>query len=545
LRIVGLRIEEEGRYRGELAGKIPIRTPRDRPGADLDLKLDVEGDLLFLLAQMARIDLSASGQGVLTCRLVGTLDNLEVASGELTVDRGVVRGWHVTGDIGDIKARVVVEPGTRFLKIEELAARVRGGKLSVSNLESLEIEGEPVPPLIIEPVGLGLGVLTVSTERPGIDLYVRSLMADRGPGRIVFAGKTQHESFYIGGPIAEPFVRGIWLVSDASFTYPLLEADGPPSRAVDLLRSAVWDFDAIAKDNVWYFRDVVVSSLPIGGEVSLELEIERNRHIDFRGSLQRGTFYARGDLLAKKGSVTYLDTEFKVEEAGISLDTQYRQLPTLYGRAKTTVEDTLGVPSDIFLEIYSLDEVTDTKTEKARWENLRFELRSNDPNDASTRDILVKLGYSLDQSGERAVGVLSKAVDKRLVHPILRTFERKLQRATGLDVVGFTPTVVNNLLFSSVPPWASGVYHAAYLRLLQGTTFRLGKYVLNGDWFVSYSGELEGTMDAYQREMWGLKHRLGLEYMIQANTRLQLEYDYDKLLGEEDRRVSIRHRFAF
>ena len=289
---------------------------------------------------------------------------------------------------------------------------------------------------------------------------------------------------------------------------------------------------------------MVVSGLPIGGRVNIEMEMEKNDRVDFSGGIRRGTFYARGDIRARKGTVTYLDTEFQVEEAGVNIDSQYRQ-PILHGRARTTVTDSLGVPTDIFLEIYSMDDVTDRKMEKAQWENLRFELRSNDPNDVSTQDILVKLGYSLDQSSERAIGVLTKAVDKRLVNPILRTVERKLQRATGLDVIGFTPTLVSNLLVAREPLWASGMYDTAYLRLLQGTAFRVGKYVLNGDWFVSYSGQLEGVMDPYQEQMWGLKHRFGLEYMVQPNTRLQFEYDYDRLLGEKDRRVSIKHYFAF
>lgn len=545
LHVAQLHIEQDGRYRAALSGDILLPEEPLGAGPELDVSLDVEGDIPFLLGRVTRLDQIASGEGLLTCRLVGSWDSPEVASGRLSIEGGSLRGWHVTGDIEDVDARLTVAPGTDFVEIDHLTARVRGGKVSVSNAERVDTNGHALPVLRIEPLGLSLGVLTVETGRSGIELDIRSVMGDRGPGRVVFAGKNDQEQFYVGGPVKEPLVRGVWLISNTSFTFPLLETGSLSSGPASLLKSAEWDLDVEAKDNVRYFRDVSVSDLPIGGRVSVQFEIEKNRHVDFRGSLQRGTFYARGDLLSKRGAVTYLDTEFEVQEAGMTVDTRYRQLPTLYGRARTTVTDTLGVPTDIFLEIYSVDEVTDARKEKARWENLRFELRSSDPNDVSSQDILVKLGYSLGQSGERAVGVLSKAVDRHVVDPFLRTFERRLQRATGLDVVGFTPRVVDNLLLGTDRPWAPGVYPTAYLRLLQGTTFKLGKYVLNGNWFVSYSGELEATMDAYQREAWGLKHRLGLEYMLRANTRLQLEYDCDRLLGERDRRVSVLHYFAF
>ena len=74
-----------------------------------------------------------------------------------------------------------------------------------------------------------------------------------------------------------------------------------------------------------------------------------------------------------------------------------------------------------------------------------------------------------------------------------------------------------------------------------------GKYLTENVYLV-YSGQLEVGLDPiYQRDGLGLKHSLDLEYRIYPNLLLELQYNYDRLLLTErdDKRIQIRHFFAF
>lgn len=72
----------------------------------------------------------------------------------------------------------------------------------------------------------------------------------------------------------------------------------------------------------------------------------------------------------------------------------------------------------------------------------------------------------------------------------------------------------------------------------------VGKYLADRV-FLSYTGQLESNINYRQHgEQLGLKHRLGLEYRINSNLLLEMEYNYNSFLIErEDKRIFLRHSF--
>ena len=72
----------------------------------------------------------------------------------------------------------------------------------------------------------------------------------------------------------------------------------------------------------------------------------------------------------------------------------------------------------------------------------------------------------------------------------------------------------------------------------------IGKYLID-DVLLSYTGQLESGMkyNIHGEEL-GLKHTLGLEYRINSNLLLEMEYNYNSfLIQREDKRIFLRHSF--
>ena len=85
------------------------------------------------------------------------------------------------------------------------------------------------------------------------------------------------------------------------------------------------------------------------------------------------------------------------------------------------------------------------------------------------------------------------------------------------------------------------------LALLESTKIIVGKYLANR-FFLQYTGQIEsGVGYRYKEKHLGLHHTLGLEYQINPQVLVELEYDYDSLMLEkrDDKRIILRHWFPF
>jgi hypothetical protein len=85
------------------------------------------------------------------------------------------------------------------------------------------------------------------------------------------------------------------------------------------------------------------------------------------------------------------------------------------------------------------------------------------------------------------------------------------------------------------------------LALLESTRLILGKYLSNR-LFIQYTGQIEsGVGYRYKEKELGFRHTLGLEYQINPQVLVELEYDYDSLMlyNRNDKRILIRHWFPF
>ena len=530
---VDVTFEKGGTYKGWIKGKLPLRST-----GEMDLSAHAEGDILGLLMPLTEAIQQASGKGRVDVRLAGPWDAPVLRELQIVLEDGSLRSRFLTDRITKLKGKLTFDVARQFMGIEKLSGAVDGGRFWIENVPEKEVDGRQMTPLIWDRLGVSFGVLAFRTGKEGVELALPGLMREGEKGRLRFLGKADGEDFLIAGPSKTPRVRGRIKVLNAEFTYPFLTAgSGAQDAFKRALKSVRWDMDVVSGEDVWYFRDTELAS---GG---VHLKVIEGDVLAFHGSIAEKTFWLDGDLRAREGTVSYLDTEFHVEEAGLEVDTRYGGKPVLRFRAETTVyDDSTNAATDIYLEVYQEDKRTGARLERARWGDFEFGLRSSDPKDDSQENILAKLGYAQGEYDRRAWGALTLGVESYLLRPLLNPMERKLRRALGLDVVRFRPSIARNLLHRR--ELLSPEQTMSDLALFQGTQWTLGQYVTR-DWYLFYTGELEIGRDVYQKEALGIKHRFGIEYRMWTNTVFQFEYDYDDLLKEEDRQIRVRHWFPF
>ncbi|RKY67937.1 MAG: hypothetical protein DRP97_06865, partial [Candidatus Latescibacterota bacterium] len=532
---VDASFEKSGKYKGRIQGKLPLRSTEE-----MNLSAHAEGDIQALLSPLLPAIRQASGKGRIALRLSGRWHTPALRELQIVLEDGSLRSKFLADRITRLKGKVTLDSKQRFVHIEGISGRMDGGRFWIKNAPQKKEAGKQLTPLVWKKLGVSFGVLALSTGEKGVELAIPGLMRPGEKGRFQFLGKTNREDFIIAGPGKTPRLRGKIKVRNGEFTYPFLppkSTSGAQDAFKRALKSVCWDLDVVSGEDVWYFRDAELA----GGGV--HLKIEEGDVLAFHGVISEKTFWLDGELKAAEGTVSYLDTEFQVEKAGMEINTRYRAKPVLRFLAKTTVyDDSTNAATDIFLEAYQMDERTGTRLERARWGDFEFNLRSSDPKDDSREKILAKLGYMEGEYERRAWGALTLGVESYLLRPLLNPMERQLRRALGLDVVRFQPSIARNLLHRQ--KLLSPDQTASDLALFRGTQWTLGQYVAR-DWYLFYTGQLEIGRDAYEKETWGVKHHFGIEFRTGKNTLFQFEYDYDNLLKEANPQVRVRHWFPF
>ena len=542
LEIHDFKIEKDEKYRVSIAGELPfIRAKEDREKL-LNVNVEAAGDLLSFAFRSAFIE-EASGNASASFRIGGQWKEPYIEQAEISFSGGQLKPSTFVRQVDDLKGRLVLEPGSNFLIMQGISGRVGSDMIFVKNVQAALAKGQNIPHFVIKSLGdLNLGVLIIETSKDGIEINIPPLM-DQGKGKFFFLPRAAGEHFYVGGPKESPLVRGRLEGKNGEFTYPFLEPESE-SPIFDFVEIVNWDMLAVAKNGVEYFREI--PSLVRGVQAGrARARIQEGSYLDFQGIDQDGSFYVTGKVSSVKGTISLLDTEFNLsEETGAEVDTKYGEYARFYGKASTTVyDDSTGVPTQIYLELYALDQYTRTELDKAHWEDFRFKLTSLDPADDSQEKILAQLGYvsgNYDKKAIDAMAMMSDTIFRRhIAHPV----ERGLRSSLGIDVLRIRPLLASNL-FGKEEGIFKGAQNVGTWRFLRGSRLTVGEY-LGDRWFLSYTGLLDTGADSLQRDALGIKHSLGLEYLIKARTRLELKYYYDDIVRENDRRLNIRHEFDF
>lgn len=521
-------------------GQFPLSNQKE-----MNVTLNGAGNFLDILPDLTSYFMKTKSDGQLKVQIGGNYQAVNFKQAELKVKNGFLDVESVFPKITDIDLHVLLHPEKRFLELVNLSAQIRGEPLRFTNIESgYYADRKPLTPFILEPLDWNLGSLIITTGSRGIPLNIPGFMEEGELGWFEFVGAKPDEKFYYAGPARNPFARGMVKLRNVNFTYPFLETEiDTESVVTQVLESTCWDVDVMIVKDTRYTRKIYSGP----DAVFVNLILNNDQKVHFLGSINDESLRLEGTIEATRGNVEYLDFNFRMHYGGVQFD-RNSIFPYVHGKARTTLVDTLGFSNDFWLTLYLIDPVTGEKRERGRWDepNLYFELTSTNANLGNrSGEILEHLGYSVKNFKALMPDILGIGADNLILNPIIRPFERKIERLFGLDFVQLRSRFARNLLerqFSQNP-----LHEYSKYSLLKNTKLTLGKYLAN-QWFLLYTGELESSI-RYRPSLptLGLRHTFGLEYQISPNLFFDMEYDYNSLLlkNKVDKKFLLRHSFPF
>ncbi|MCR4438409.1 MAG: translocation/assembly module TamB domain-containing protein [bacterium] len=542
-----LRLVRKGVFTIQGKGALPLNL------ADpMSVEIAGQGDPLALVDEASRFVKQGKSRGALHLRIGGALADPRLEQGELTIEQGELRFASVVPVVKELKGTFRLNPESRFVEVSELRGLMGGEPFVIYNVPAVGAEyRRALQPFELGDLGVSLGILVVETSADGVVLNLPGLMEAGEYGRFQLLGSGSSDHFCIAGPVDRLVLYGTMVLHGVRFGYPFNGGGQAVSPEVtELLETVEWDLRVVPGTNTRY-----VKQLPGGLDnvyVTLDLD-ERYGGLRFTGQLRDKSFRIEGELRSTRGTVEYLDMNFRLEQAGIEFD-RNTLVPVVYGRAYTTVADSNGIPSQIYLTLATVDRALEGRRVderaldqryRARWDELRFQLSSDNASLGSNEaQLLASLGYTPERLRQKTVDVIGISADNLVFRPLFRPFERRLERFLGLDVVRLSSRLTRNLIemnLATTTPMPSKLY------LLRSSRLTVGKY-LSDDLYLVYTGQLESGLDyRYQAPGLGLHHTLGLELRINPKLLIEMEYDYDGLLlwRKDDTRLWIRHWFPF
>lgn len=533
---------EEGTVRSPDNLELRIRgTLPHRNDLDANLQISGQGNLFAPLLEMSSFFVRGEASGHFEAGLAGRPDAWVLGSLDATISEGTLELADFFPEIREIAGSISLVQGERFIQIDSLSGKVDGGLLHVSNVQPSDYPIR-LHPLLLDTLGLSLGLLQIETPERGIVVHIPGLMESGESGRFRFSGLSSTETFTISGPAESPHIRGIFLMEDQRFTYPFLKGDNEEEadEILDKLAACTWQVRTIAAKDVHYVRSYLT---PLGN-VYLDLQLrESYGDLNFEGTPDQGDFEVWGTLASTEGTLDVLDYYFRPEQ--ITFDyPKGADSPILRGRAYTTVIDSLGVPATVWLTITTLDETAGAQSGGAL-DQIYFRFETDNPNLGRTEaDLLAAMGYSESSIRDRAYDALGLQVENLVFRPIFRPIEKQIRRHLGLDIVRVSSMFSRNLMQYQT----SEEEVLDPKQLLRSTKLTLGKYLAPG-FFITYSGQVQNDMGLqYTLHGLGFRHALALEYSIRPDLFLEMEYTYDSQLfseRREDKKIWLRHIFPF
>jgi hypothetical protein len=499
-----------------------------------DVFLSAKGNVLGFLPETGGLVKKATADGELFFRIGGQPGAWKPSSGWIKLENGEMELSSVVKKIDKLQGEAKLVEGGPFLQISLLTGQVGGGAFTLANKRP-----DDADPLVFPRLGLDLGVISVSSQGKGVPMHFPGLMESGEEGWISFGGLNKGDPFWITGPVTSPGLVGSLVLNDNRVTYPFLET-GESGSGFNFLERIHWNLRVVPKKDVHYVRNIESAF----GNVFLDLQMQDgNGELRFEGVISDGSFSVWGNAVSTDGTIEVMDRYFKPER--ITFDYPRGADPILSGRAYTTLIDSTGFQSTVWMSLVTDDKVTGKEEKGGAWEQLHFRFSTDNPNMGRTEaDLLAALGFSTQDIKNRAYDAVGMQVDNYFFRPLFRPLERGMRRYLGFDMVRFSSMFGRNIIQlreaqpELLDPWW----------LLRSSKLTVGKYLAPG-LVLTYSGEIQNQYGYWlPNNALGLRHSLSLEYSIRPDLFLEMEYFYDnRLLMErrEDKRIWLKHVFPF
>lgn len=550
-----------GGAKGSMIGELPLTG-----GRAIEVVISVTGELPSLLPRMTSFFSNPGGTGRLDLTLGGTINDVRLLPGRLTLKDGRIRFRDVIGTLSGLNVDIRADDEGN-LKIAQCTGAIDGTAITVSNRP-------PDPQLGEESIRIlhyNLGVLKVLTAEEGIWIVIPGLMEEDWGGRLTLEGDMGREAFEFAGPAAKPRATGRATLSNAIITFPFLKGSGEPSgfggKLVGFLSRIDWNAVVASERGCRYIREVsglgglpvweMIKSQVFGGILDPDLKVLVDLRLDdnpvglrFRGSVA-DSLRLEGEISSSQGSIELLDLKFEVEKAGVKFNLTELE-PVIYGTAVTEVTDTTGALRQVRLRIKAPQRDEALEGEGVAATAADFSIALEDDQGRSQEQILQILGYTPEQLPSRLTGLGGGLVESATpLRRWTRLLERRIEQATGLDRITFESTLAKNLIerrfAPAVPAGESIPGRNDYWTLFYGSSITIGKYVAP-NLYISYRGALAAPTEVLGATRLGIRHDWGALYRlsrISNNLTLNYRLEYNSLARSSINSMFIRYAWVF
>ncbi|MBU1707710.1 translocation/assembly module TamB, partial [bacterium] len=561
IRIPIARMERTGRY--SLQGYLETNP---FPGGQFAGEITGEGEFLCILEELAGGFRSHKGDGTLRARIGGTWDNPQFLGAELSLTDGKFTFTDITPNSVETSLKMRLSPGG-VLEYGQLNFHSGSHQLTIRSLtDSVSTMAANLMPIHIKNPAVNLGVIEISTFENGMPLRFPGFMAPDWVGNFTF-GSPVTPAVTLSWEENHLVIQGDAAFHNATVTFPFLQGSGRPSRfarwLLNLLTEARWNLRVVPEEGNHYyakftglkdsdlFADWQDSQLwrnfaDLIDRLDVDAEINSSQQgVLLEGRISEESFHGIGRLTSLRGTVDYLDQTFHIEEVVAEFDASDPR-PIMSGRAETTGQDTLGRQIPVYLTLYVIDRETGIRAREGRLDELTVVLETD--YESSPEQVLALLGYSVNDMSGQAWRVGGAIMERALRARVLRPFERRIERWTGLDVLSVAPTLQSRYRSrrGSTTP-ADTLEQSFGFRYFTGSQLTVGKY-LTRDLFFSYTGELaEAEEVGLEGKRLGLVHFWTMEFRMRPISRdlvMDFSFEYDDLERKQDESVSLKYVFA-
>jgi len=594
-RVTNFKIEKDGIFtgKGDASSGYLWKNNTENPGLRMNLSLN--GDLIRVLPHITGALKRASGESRLDLTFGGTWQEPMILDGEVSVKNGILEPSFLVDKITNVNAVLKIDPefetvsAMKAVRIINSSGYIGDKRIIVENVHVDDETWDQLkrPELLgveYEKANLDFGVFTVIIDKRenrdnSIELHIPGFMRENETGIFEVSGIVG-DKVLVGvsdtGESMTPYISGKVTVLSGDINYPLIPITSDDDRMdndkddINILEEIFWDLEINIGTNVNYVKEKNLGIGRIAGTTlwQNEIKIDKNSYFTVNGRLSDGSFRVAGNARSTYGMVTYYGYRFDIEWADLELDTANVLKPAIItGRARTIVfDDSTGVETEIFLHVNFVDRESgkikeargDARIRDNDYYNLnrlqtRFDagalgiieiwFSSSNPSDNTQNKILARLGISFDNIGAAATRALTSGIDNYYLNPLLRPFEERIKKVLRVDMVKITPSFLGNFAQSRLGLY-SGYNSGTDYIYLKRSSIMVGEH-LTKDWFISYTGQYGVGRDFLHRREKGFYHDIELQYLLERNIRLQLKYNYDEIINQEDKRIEFRYDFEF
>jgi hypothetical protein len=550
---------------------------------EMELGLDLEGNLLWPLTvkadgQRSTFFKEAVGFGNLNLRVGGTADDLVLSEGSLHIASGTMGMESIFRKVKDINIDLSIN--NRRLDINRLDALVGKGRMRIGNTHDIYSLPEELQPIVFDFPELDLGVLLLETmnkaENKGpIPLVIPGMMEPGWDAEITIAGQNSAEDFYFSGPLDRPIVRGRALANSSRFTFPFIKSEKEPTQlllnTIEFINSIEWDLEVAAGRNCSYYRKLQgFEGSRLAGRlegfldrITIDVTLDPSQEpLIFSGQIEDESFRLSGEVTSSKGSVTYLEKDFAVEDAGMVFDNS-TLLPVLWGTASHFVyaDDQLSHQMSslldpgtrqVYLQFVAQDELGN-QTNRGRWDEISLQLLDDlgsrqQQFQTSQEEILEEMGFDPYDISSTLERVLPGVVAGMWEIP-LGPLESRIRRELHLDLVRIYIPVIRNTAEELLETQTRQQrISQSYMSYLQGSRLILGKS-LSKRYFALWTGQLVSSAPGETRDEIMFYQRMNIEYELNKNLKLTGELVFDPSRETSryraDPRLMLRYRLKY